>query len=200
MIHLPHLTLYFPPSATQVLARIVLSDLQGVHIRYETHVLSSPGRPGITLRRGLVGKVLGPTYESGSAGDLVYPGVSFQLRCQALDAGAQADSANPAGIGGVGRDEVVERIVLVPKGGDEAVRVRGVMRCELRVCPAWTEMRARVVADFTARQRSIRGARVGDPGRDSHRRNDASGSSPRSRPSYQAILEGGRPYGEDVGR
>lgn len=127
VIHLPHLTLYFPPSATQALAEITLSNFatQPLTLTYDAHVLCSPttdsSRPQTALTRGLVGRVLGPTYDSkGSAGQLVYPGIAFHV-------------GGRKGISG-GRDEVMDKVVISAKD-DSAVggEGSGLLSCVMTV-------------------------------------------------------------------
>jgi hypothetical protein len=111
------LTLYFAADS-QLLTTITLTDLAtarlGLALTYDTHLLCSSSQK---LTRGLVGKVLGPTYDSkGSRGELVYPGVSFSV----------------AGKSAGGRDEVVDKVVISTKNG-ETVVPDGVLSCMIIV-------------------------------------------------------------------
>lgn len=83
-VHLPHLTLYFPPSPHQILTLITIPDVPSAHfvISYETTILHSPtagSRSPSPLNRGKIGKVFGPTYAGSSNGKLTYPGIAFEL-------------------------------------------------------------------------------------------------------------------------
>lgn len=100
------MTLHFAADS-QLLTTITLTDLAtarlGLSLTYDTHLLCSSSQK---LTRGLIGKVLGPTYDSkGSKGELVYPGVAFSVAGQ------------PAG----GRDEVVDKVVVSTKDGETVI-------------------------------------------------------------------------------
>jgi hypothetical protein len=71
------------------------------------------------MTRGLIGKILGPTYDSqGSAGQLEYPGITF------LVGGKKGVSGD--------RDEVVDSLVVKPKDGEMDIE-GGLSRCKISV-------------------------------------------------------------------
>ncbi|KAK8864448.1 hypothetical protein IAR55_001697 [Kwoniella newhampshirensis] len=107
-IHLPHLTLYFPPSASQQLTLITLPSLpsSGLTLTYETQILSSPSQP---LTRARVGRILGPTFASTSGKKLEFPGISFDL--------SPTSSTTSGSVGG--REDVVKSLTITPRDGDE---------------------------------------------------------------------------------
>jgi len=94
---LPHLILYFP-SPAQLLARLEIRNIpsSNLTLSYENQVLRSPTQ---ALTRGLVGRVLGPTY-SGEGGALSYPGIKLS-----------ASSSKPT----ASREDTVETIIILPK-------------------------------------------------------------------------------------
>ncbi|WWD17252.1 hypothetical protein CI109_101690 [Kwoniella shandongensis] len=103
-IHLPQITLYFPPSPTQQLTLISLPSIptSGLTLTYETQVLSSPTQP---LTRARVGRILGPTFASTSGKKLEFPGISFDL------------APSPGGAGG-GREDVVQSLTITSRDGE----------------------------------------------------------------------------------
>lgn len=127
------MTLYFPHSPTQSLAQIIIDNLQGLSLSYDTHILSSPGQP---LTRAIVGKVLGPTYDhktsSSEQGDgkgkMVYPGIAFDF-----------------GIGARGsREDQVDIVTVTSKG---EVMPRGISKCILQVSPPESSLLLCVLLD-----------------------------------------------------
>lgn len=135
VIHIPHISLYFPCSPTQHLALIRLPDINlssatssaslGIHRRNLTYdngkqVLSSRTH---TLTRGVVGRVLGPTYAAQGA-SLDYPGISFTL-------------ATSEGAGRSGRDDVVQSLDVKPKqeDGSGSRLWKGIRSCQVLVSP-----------------------------------------------------------------
>lgn len=90
-------------------------------LKYDHHVLCAPRASGGSeqkLTRGLVGKVLGPTYDSkGVVGELRYPGISF---CVGGKKGGSGD-----------REDVVDQVVVCPKDGEGVER--GLTSCIVMV-------------------------------------------------------------------
>lgn len=135
VIHIPHISLFFPYSLTQHLALIRLPDihtsaatssaLPGHHpcnLTYDDgkQVLSSKTH---TLTRGVVGRVLGPTYAAQGA-NLDYPGISFTL-------------ATSGAASGSGRDDVVQSLDVKPKeeDGSGSRLWKGIRSCRVLVSP-----------------------------------------------------------------
>jgi hypothetical protein len=132
VIHIPYVSLYFPPSATQHLTLIRLPNIDGsqpsnstdsqsvrCNLTYDggQQVLASKT---IKLTRGVVGRVLGPTYAAQGT-TLDYPGVSFTLASSAA--------------GKAGRDDMVQSIDVMPKE-DQAGPSRiwkGIRACSIKV-------------------------------------------------------------------
>lgn len=74
-LSLPSLTLYFPhPEQRLSLLKIISIPNSALILSYGDQVLHSSNQ---ALTRGVVGRVLGPTY-SGEGSSLVYPGVEFE--------------------------------------------------------------------------------------------------------------------------
>ena len=99
---LPNLTLYFPhPEQRLSLLKITSISTSKLTLSLEDQVLHSSSQP---LTRGVVGRVLGPTY-SGDGTSLVYPGIKFEI--------------TSPGSGSAGkRDDRVESVTVITK--DEA--------------------------------------------------------------------------------
>jgi hypothetical protein len=96
-LSLPNLILYFP-SPGQLLARLEVRNIPSstLTLSYEGQVLRSQTQ---ALTRGLVGRILGPTY-SGEGGVLSYPGIK-------LSASSRAGSSS--------REDQVDSITILPK-------------------------------------------------------------------------------------
>lgn len=110
MLPSSNLTLYFPhPSQRLSLLRITSIPSSSLTLAFEKQVLHSSSQ---ALSRGVVGRVLGPTYSSGtgSRNSLVYPGIKLDVLSPASGAAAG---------GGGGRDDRVDSVTVVPT--DEGV-------------------------------------------------------------------------------
>ncbi|WVQ80750.1 hypothetical protein IAT38_002855 [Cryptococcus sp. DSM 104549] len=109
-IHLPHITLYFPPSLTQTLTLISLPSIpiSNLTLTFQTQVLSSPTQP---LTRAQVGRILGPTFASQGS-TLEFPGVSFEL-------------VHGQGQSRAGRDDAVQGMTISPREGQGETALQG---------------------------------------------------------------------------
>ncbi|WWC89272.1 uncharacterized protein L201_004193 [Kwoniella dendrophila CBS 6074] len=114
VIHLPHLTLYFPPSPLyQILSIISISiphsgsRSTNLELTYETQVLSSTHMP---LTRARVGRLMGPTFISKSGDKLDFPGITFNLN-PSTSLG-DTDSFGP-------REDIVNNITIQPRQDEE---------------------------------------------------------------------------------
>ncbi|WWC70041.1 uncharacterized protein I206_103985 [Kwoniella pini CBS 10737] len=102
-IHLPYITLYFPPSPIyQLLSLIQItvppSSSSNLELTYETQVLSSSHIP---LTRARVGRLMGPTFVSKAGNKLEFPGITFQL--------------TPSNMGDAGfgpREDIVHKLII----------------------------------------------------------------------------------------
>nr|XP_019046369.1 hypothetical protein I302_05113 [Kwoniella bestiolae CBS 10118]OCF25299.1 hypothetical protein I302_05113 [Kwoniella bestiolae CBS 10118] len=122
-IHLPHLTLYFPPSPIYQLLSLItitlpspssnssssISPANQLELSYETEILSSAHMP---LTRARVGRLMGPTFLDKAGDKLDFPGITFILH---------SDNLGDAGFGP--REDVVHRIMVKP-GEDEELQAR----------------------------------------------------------------------------
>ena len=115
-IHLPHLDLYFPASGHQTLTLILISLITTLDLTYKSQPLSG-GSSVDRLTRSKVGKVLGPTYAGESNSSLKFPGIEFEL----------------ATSGAAGRDDLVEKIKVLPRTGEEEVILNPLVSCEIKV-------------------------------------------------------------------
>ncbi|WWC94200.1 hypothetical protein V866_001040 [Kwoniella sp. B9012] len=112
-VHLPYLTLYFPPSPIYQLLSLInitiplpsSSSNNNLELSYETQILSSAHMP---LTRARVGRLMGPTFISKAGDKLDFPGISFTLR---------SDNLGDAGFGP--REDVVQKIVVRPREDEE---------------------------------------------------------------------------------
>lgn len=118
-ITLPNLVLYFP-HPSQRLARLEVRGISTstLTLSYENHVLRSPTQ---ALTRGLVGRVLGPTY-SGDGGVLSYPGIRL--------AGPQLNGSSSNT-----REEKIESITVLPKEEGVLPQVTSLTKAVVQASP-----------------------------------------------------------------